>query len=278
MLLDDARIFTRSLAAGASVPWHDHGRPTLCIVRAGAVHEEDARGDRVRKAGDVVFRPEPERHRNFADAATTLMVIEFPQRSLEQLDRLGMDVEATTFTSTSRTLFLARQLSLKWSHRIPWRGLEMMSMVYDLLAEVARSATVEFTPRGWLQAVRARLDRDFRENLTLAELARGASVAPSTISKLFRQETGTTVHDYLASQRLQEATRLLARDEMSIAEIATEVGFCDQSHLNRVMRRRLGLTPAAFRRQATVVRHLDRPPALSEAQRDAIARRRQRSR
>jgi AraC family transcriptional regulator len=48
--------------------------------------------------------------------------------------------------------------------------------------------------------------------------------------------------------RVEAACGQLAEGDRTLAEIAQEAGFCDQSHFHRVFRRQVGMTPAAFRR------------------------------
>jgi AraC family transcriptional regulator len=55
-------------------------------------------------------------------------------------------------------------------------------------------------------------------------------------------------HQFLLRLRLEAACRLLRTTCMPIAEVAAACGFSHQEHLTRVMRARLGTTPAALRR------------------------------
>jgi transcriptional regulator GlxA family with amidase domain len=55
--------------------------------------------------------------------------------------------------------------------------------------------------------------------------------------------------DYLRTVRVQAAQRMLAGTTTSIAAIAADTGFTDQSHFTRRFRQSTGLTPAAYRRR-----------------------------
>ena len=66
---------------------------------------------------------------------------------------------------------------------------------------------------------------------------------------LFKRVTGLTPHAYLTQVRLSMACRHL-RDSRPIAEIATEVGFYDQSALTKHFKRCYGITPLQFARAA----------------------------
>ncbi|MFL5662981.1 MAG: helix-turn-helix domain-containing protein, partial [Ktedonobacteraceae bacterium] len=67
-------------------------------------------------------------------------------------------------------------------------------------------------------------------------------------ASLFRKTTGLSPHHYVIQRRLKQAQQLLKSTRLSIGEIATAVGFYDQSHLVRHMRRVMGVTPTYIRK------------------------------
>lgn len=85
------------------------------------------------------------------------------------------------------------------------------------------------------------------DNLNLSDLAGVVGLSESQFLRAFKARTGTPPHRYLVGLRLDHARRLLRTTELPIARIAGDCGFAHQEHLTRVMRARLGTTPAAFR-------------------------------
>ncbi|XGV94958.1 MAG: helix-turn-helix domain-containing protein [Leptolyngbya sp. BL-A-14] len=83
------------------------------------------------------------------------------------------------------------------------------------------------------------LDRD----LSLTELATLVQMSPFHFARLFKQSTGLTPHQFVIRCRVERAKELLLRGEQTIADIATEVGFANQSHLNRHFKHIVGITP-----------------------------------
>ncbi len=77
------------------------------------------------------------------------------------------------------------------------------------------------------------------------------------LTRQFKKSFGLSPHAYLVHLRLREARALLARGHRP-SEVATAVGFSDQSHLGRWFQRAYRLTPADYRRRCTNV--LDREP------------------
>jgi AraC-like DNA-binding protein len=90
------------------------------------------------------------------------------------------------------------------------------------------------------------LDAHLGDEIELVELARVAGLSRSHFIRAFRKETGLTPHAYLIDQRFRAASRLLGCGE-SPSDVALACGFFDQSHLNRVFKARMGVTPGIYR-------------------------------
>ena len=90
------------------------------------------------------------------------------------------------------------------------------------------------------------------------EIASDVGLDPFTFGRGFKLSTGMTPHQYIIRCRLRRAMRLLAREELTLADIALEVGCSCQSHLTTLFRKHLGTTPGAFRVSA---RERQRRPA-----------------
>jgi AraC-like DNA-binding protein len=122
-------------------------------------------------------------------------------------------------------------------------------LLLDSLAQ-ARFPTI---PEGSLPvALRRALDlmqSRYHERLSIATIARSAGLSETRFFILFRQHLGMTPHAWLNDLRLRTAERLLAGGNLPVAEIALRCGQSDQAALTRLMQRRHGITPAAFRRR-----------------------------
>ena len=84
---------------------------------------------------------------------------------------------------------------------------------------------------------------------SLAELAAGVGVHPVTLARAFRRTFGCTIGEYLRRLRIERAAEQLATGTQPLAEIALAAGFADQSHFSNVFRRRVGMSPSAYRRE-----------------------------
>lgn len=92
------------------------------------------------------------------------------------------------------------------------------------------------------------LHAEYARSVSLSELALVVERHPAYLSRVFSKTLGLPPHQYLVQVRVQRASDLLRRGAAPAAAAAA-TGFADQSHLTRVFRRLLGITPGEYRRQ-----------------------------
>ncbi|HLW02340.1 MAG TPA: AraC family transcriptional regulator [Ktedonobacterales bacterium] len=85
--------------------------------------------------------------------------------------------------------------------------------------------------------------------LTLDDLARVACLSPNHFLRTFKAAFHQTPHQYLTSRRLEQASHLLRHTDLSVTEICFAVGFQSLGSFSWLFRRKVGLSPEAFRRQ-----------------------------
>lgn len=103
--------------------------------------------------------------------------------------------------------------------------------------------------RALLARTTERMRADYAQDLRLEELARDVGLSTFQLIGLFKRAVGLTPHAYLTQVRLSAACRHL-RHARPIAEVATDVGFYDQSALTKHFKRCYGITPRQFARAA----------------------------
>jgi AraC-like DNA-binding protein len=91
------------------------------------------------------------------------------------------------------------------------------------------------------------LEQNFRENVSLSELADRCRLSSTHFHRLFRRMSHMSPTEYLLALRLQEGQRLLASTDQPISVIAIDTGFFDQSHFTKRFRKSTGMTPTQFR-------------------------------
>jgi two-component system response regulator YesN len=106
--------------------------------------------------------------------------------------------------------------------------------------------------KGKKRKVRYRQMRDFVEQnftagVSATDVARQAGLSVSRALHLFREETGMTLTGYINKLKLDYAKYLLLNSDISLAELAAELGYCDQSHFTKNFKKIEKTTPSHFR-------------------------------
>jgi AraC family transcriptional regulator len=103
-------------------------------------------------------------------------------------------------------------------------------------------------PKQKLRAVLEYIHEHLDAELSLDHLAAVAHLSPYHFARLFKNSTGLPPHQYVIARRVERAKELLRGPERPpLAEVATELGFADQSHFTRHFKRLVGVTPRDFR-------------------------------
>ena len=85
------------------------------------------------------------------------------------------------------------------------------------------------------------------ERITINELAEYTELSSSYLSRLFKQNLGVSVSDYIREKKIEKATNLLKYSEISVIEIANYLAFSSQSHFIQTFEKYIGLTPKKYR-------------------------------
>lgn len=128
----------------------------------------------------------------------------------------------------------------------------------DVIVELHDAACLDFTKR--MRQLRGRTVRSkpiticlnyiyghLHEKITVEELAEAVQLHPSYLSRLFREQMGCTLHNYILDQKILTAKQMLQFSDRSFAEIANLLSFSSQSHFIQVFSRKVGVTPKQFR-------------------------------
>ena len=100
---------------------------------------------------------------------------------------------------------------------------------------------------GSLEPTRRWAAERLADPLDVAAMSRHAGVSPRTFARRFREETGTTPLQWLLSQRVLQARRLLEETDLPVETIAWQTGFGTAASLRDHFRRATATTPTAYR-------------------------------
>jgi AraC family transcriptional regulator len=225
-----------TFGGGRRMRWHSHPRACIAVVADGAVHKRFARLDADADSGTVVAMPAGEPHEDvFGREGARIVVVESDGH-----------VAAVSCTKDWDATLLAARIARELTVDDAFSPLALEGLALELTATVARGPGRP-RPEGWLQEAYELLHERFRTAPTAVEISARVGVHPSHLARRFRAHYRESLGGCVRRLRLEWAAGELLRSDVSLACLAQEAGFVDQSHFTRAFRERFGITPARYR-------------------------------
>lgn len=97
------------------------------------------------------------------------------------------------------------------------------------------------------EAILGYMTEHYREPVHTEDLCSRFHLSRSYLHRIFKQETGVSINEFLIAYRINKAKELLKGGSGPLAEVAASVGFQDLSHFCHMFKRLSGVTPGRFR-------------------------------
>jgi AraC-like DNA-binding protein len=94
------------------------------------------------------------------------------------------------------------------------------------------------------------VENNYSTKFSLDELAQSIGLSRSYTSRIFRQQTGGSIHEYLLTRRIKKSCDLLRTSPLSIDAIAQEVGFIEDTYFITCFKKMMNQTPLQYRKQS----------------------------
>ncbi len=128
---------------------------------------------------------------------------------------------------------------------------KLVELLTLLMEESWRPGTAHATrsKRQNLQQIKEYLDAHYTEKITLDDLAERFYINKFYLTRVFKEQFGQSVTNYLVQLRITQAKRLLRFSDHSIESIAQDCGLSDANYFSRLFKRVEGMSPGEYRRQ-----------------------------
>jgi AraC family transcriptional regulator len=221
-------------------PSHVHEVSYLALVLRGAYREMYRSSGAVDfTAGELAFHPADQDHRTeFSRNGASIFRIELDAAQRHLL------VRPQSFRDPQLT-HLARRVYDEFRNPDCYSYLVAEGLTLELTALCAR-ATEAAAPR-WLRRVTEMLQNAEPSKVTLSTLSAATGIHRSRLARSFRTHYRCSFGEYVRRLRITQASERLRDTDDPIAQIALELGFCEQSHFSNVFRRYTGSSPRAYR-------------------------------
>lgn len=228
-------------AQGEALAAHFHERAYFCFVAAGQFAERAGGGTHACGPGTLVFHPPGDVHADVFAAPTRCVNIELTDELVARGGLGGREQRR------GRNLAgLAARIARELGEADAASGLALQGLVLELAAEWMRVDASPRTP-AWLAEVEKIIEAEFATGVECRAIAMRVGVHPVQLSRAYRRAFGVTMSERIAQLRVAHAAHLLRTTRRTLAQIALDAGFVDQSHLSRRFQQQLGTTCARYR-------------------------------
>ena len=90
----------------------------------------------------------------------------------------------------------------------------------------------------------------YPDKIKAKEISKHFGVSPNYLGRYFKKHTNETMQQYIFNYKMKMVESRLLHSEMRISEIVNELGFTDESHLNKLFKKYKGCSPSEFRKQS----------------------------
>ncbi len=147
---------------------------------------------------------------------------------------------------------LLKQILSEYVQQKPWCGDMMDMALRQLLIQLYRCKPELFVCESnhhiaVAKAIQRYLEQNYREQLSLSELAGEYHLSTSCLSHLYKKVTGYAPMQYLQACRILAAKRYLSSTDLPVKDIVARCGFSDDSNFSRKFRENTGKSPSEFR-------------------------------
>ncbi|WP_372630032.1 helix-turn-helix domain-containing protein [Cohnella sp.] len=161
---------------------------------------------------------------------------------LYQLERLVDQME-------DKRTFLAELTSLRLTAAAELNLNFVQACAVQFLESISRLEIKQRTERKIIYDIRDYLEREYMRKHSLKELSDRFYLSKEYISKMFKEEFGTNLFEYLANLKIERAKQMLTGSEAKLRQIVDELGFNDESHFSKTFKKHTGCPPKAYRAQ-----------------------------
>lgn len=245
-------VSVKTFESGARLPRHAHEGAYCCLLLGGAAIET-CNGDiaELESATFSVRHPDSTHSVQFSPETASAVIIELDVGRFDLLTSSGLMPDPGVWAAPAQARTAAVRIVREIGTSDAGSNLIVEGLALELLGAAVRDSLHRDGPRPpmWVREAYDRLmEDDDLGALSIADLAEWAGVEPGHFVSVFRSWYHASPADLLRRIRFERATVLLGDSDLSLAQIAEQTGYYDQSHFTNDFRSRSGVTPGKYRR------------------------------
>lgn len=222
------------------IPSHRHVNDYVCIVLTGRFAEQEGARWHDRRAGCIfAHRAGEAHHDHFGPHGAVCVNIH---------SAVGEYVPAIDARCSAAAKVAAEKLAFELAAGSR-EELVMASLAAEIMGDVRAMDGDERHGGKWIDLIVEAISDEAERRWTLSELAEMAGRHPVHVAQSFRARTGISLGAFQRMRRLTCLSLALRARETSLAALAAEFGYCDQSHMTAEFRSAFGVSPGRYQRK-----------------------------
>lgn len=245
-IADGLHLIHKRYPAALRMARHAHDEWRFCLALDGSYTDSWRRGHRTRSPWQLSLHPAGETHTSVFHVPSACFHIEFRGKWRDRLLTDAGVAPAPHEFLTGPVPLLAAELFRAVDDEDACSRLIVEGLACELIGWAGHSLQTDSYLPPWLRQARDLVHDRFNETLRHDDIAEIVGVHPVHLARQFKRHFGFTIGEYLRRVRVEFITRHLST-KRTLAELALQAGFSDQSHLSRVFKQVTGRTPSQAR-------------------------------
>ncbi len=175
-------------------------------------------------------------------AVSSQDILEIQHHFMQEISRFlhqrGIDVQTVFNQEQSAMLF-------RNANRSVWDMEQWILHNFDMITAAIESQNSKQTS---VEKAKSFIEQNISQTLTCEDIAAHVYLNPIYLNRIFKQEIGMPLMEYLLNKRLDLAKRLLDETNMTVSSIALAVGYSNFSYFSRLFRKCIGVSPMGYRK------------------------------
>ncbi|WP_131538585.1 AraC family transcriptional regulator [Pedobacter nototheniae] len=277
-LFQDVEVTIKEITSNKSGLHKHHFFEMIYVLEGSGIHNINDNHFAFFK-GDIFLLTPDDAHTFRIDSYTKFCIIDFtenffsrsPFRKEEKMDvgdffkRLEYifhnhhGITGNLVADSDKNLFevLITQLIEEQERKLSFSNIITQNIVFLLLHLIARniqqniiSISKIHNPKDRIHEITVYIQQHIydKELIKIENISAHFNKSPDHLNRYFKQQTGSTIKDYITKYKLELIKTRLKYSDLTISEIANEMNFTDESHLNKTFKSVFGQTASQFKK------------------------------
>ncbi|MDQ3063263.1 MAG: AraC family transcriptional regulator [Acidobacteriota bacterium] len=233
------------------LPRHDHDCATIDLTLDGSFREIIGNRPQECETDSFLVKPPGESHDNkYGEKGAHCLIIRFLPARFDDICSFTNLFNAPTHLTGGTPFIIGKRIYHEFRGQTNGFELIIEGLILEMLGQTARQNKLrDFSPPPrWLKEAQELIHQHFTENISLYSIANVVQIHPSHLARVFRKYFQCSIGEYVRRLRIEYAAQEILKSDLSLADIALNAGFSDQSHFTHEFKRRMRITPAEYKK------------------------------